>query len=147
MDNNDLSTLINNLDYYNAYDIFIKLSYQQKQNQMVSIACYSDNIKIIGFMSFVLQKSPSYENHSVMLLVLKQMCWIKGAYDVALFHAMEMHRISPTITSKLDLLFFWTIPEKLISDDFALKLAEEILTEDPSCIMAKKIFNQIYKNT
>lgn len=67
------------------------------------------------------------------------LCHIEGAYSVALFYARELLKVSPSVRNREQLLFFYQIPEKLISKDEAIEISIEILNQEPDNTVAKKV--------
>ena len=129
--------------FYEAYEILEKMDEDSKFNIIVSISCDTTDIRIVGFVFFLIQKNASYGNYKIMVNVLHQMCWLDGAYHLAYFYATEMYKMAGRVEDKKALLFYWQVPEKPIPDDLALKLAKEVLIVDSSCSIAKEIVEKL----
>lgn len=126
-----------------ACELIEKLDSNLRFDIIVSISCDTTDIRIIGFVFFLIQKNASYDNYKIMVNVLHQMCWLEGAYHLAYFYATEMYKMTGSFEDKKSLLFYWLVPEKPMSDDLALKLAKEILAIDSSCSIAKEIVEKL----
>ena len=74
---------------------------------------------------------------------LVQMCWLEGGYNLAFYHACKLLELKPVVEIKEYLLFFNTIPEKLLSEEKAYTLSKEILSEKPDSIAANGIFSRL----
>ena len=139
--NNDILKHIRNADLHAAYELLKDLSEEQQRDIIVGEAAISDSIAVLGFAEYMISCENNIQNHETAALAYIQMCHINGAYEMALFHAREMHRLSPDTDTKKFLLFFHGIPEKLLIHEEAVKLAQEILLVDPDYAPAKEILH------
>ena len=64
-------------------------------------------------------------------VMLNLLCFIQGAYSVALFHTRELLAITKSIENLESILFFYKIPEKLVDKKEAQCIVEEILNIEP----------------
>ncbi len=122
-----------------AYEIIHTWSEKEQRAFVIEEAYESENISIICFVEFLISKENSYFHHSLAVEVLNARCWHEGAYSVALFHAKEMLRLNPCADVRKLLLFYYTIPEKLLSCEYAVELAKDILCEEPDYEPAKEV--------
>ena len=139
--NKRIIQLIYDMDFYNAKILFDELDNAEKSDLIIMEACTSNNIMIIGFVYFLLSKEKSCFNHELAAKVLIQMCWIDGAYNLAYLHACEMLKLEPSIKNKEFILFFYNIPEKIISYEYAKELAEDIIRHDPDNEVALSVID------
>lgn len=123
--------MIHNADFYGALSCLNQLSEAQKRDIILEEASLTDDISILGFVEFLISQDNSYNNHSLAAEAYIQMCFVEGAYNVALFHAREMFRLNPDIETKKFLLFFYDIPERLLPAREAQQIAKEILDIEP----------------
>lgn len=123
--------MIHNADFYGAYTCLKHLSDAERRDIILEEASLSDDISILGFVEFLISQNNSYFNHMLAAEAYIQMCFIEGAYNLAMFHAEEMHRLNPDIESKKFLLFFYGIPERLLPLEKARQIAQEILESEP----------------
>ncbi|SDA19957.1 hypothetical protein SAMN02910447_01656 [Ruminococcus sp. YE71] len=142
-----LAKLIDEVDFYNAYEIYARLSDEQKHNEIIVIANNTNNVKVLGFMSFVLQNDPSYINHSIMYVAYNQMCWVPCAYSLALYHAKEMYRLRHDMDAMTSILFLWDMPFGIVSDDFAWKIVNKALAEDDSNKFLLEVYDKLKDKT
>ena len=122
-----------------AFELFRTLSQDQQKELVFGEASHTDEISIICFAEFLISKENSYFNHSLAVVVLCQTLWLNGAHGVALYHAKAMLRLNPCIDARKLLLSFYTISEKLLTDEYAVELAKDILCEEPGYEPAKEI--------
>ena len=58
------------------------------------------------------------------------LCWMEGAYAVGICHARELVSLEKNIDNLILLLSFYGLPEHLMDDEEAKKVAKEILALD-----------------
>lgn len=131
--------LMNKAQYYEAKALFDKLSEAKQRDLLIEEANLTDNICVLGFVEFLISLDNTSYNHMLAAEVLIQMCWLTGAYDIAFYHAREMYRINPDIDAEKFLLFFYDLPEAIMTEEYALEIAKNILRTDPDYGPAKKI--------
>ena len=127
---NIIIDLIHNADFYEAQRYFKQFDESQQRDIIISEAASTDNISVLGFVNFLISQNNCYFNHQLAAEAYIQMCFIEGAYNIALFHAWEMHRINPGVDEKKFLLFFYAIPERLLPLEIAKQIAGEIINID-----------------
>lgn len=127
-----------------SFELFHTLCEARQKELMLLEASHTDEISIICFAEYLISKENSYFNHSLAVEILCQMSWLNGARGVALYHAKEMFRLKPSIDSRKLLLSFYTIPEKLLSEEYAAELAKDILCEEPDYEPAKGIILSLW---
>lgn len=110
---------------------------------MVCEAADTDSIIILGFLSYILSIQNTAFSHQVISEALIQMCWLEGGYNLAFYHACKLLELKPVVEVKEYLLFFNTIPEKLLSEEKAYTLSKEIIAEKPDSIAANWIFSRL----
>ena len=103
----EIITMIHNADFYGALSCLNQLREAQKRDVILNEASVTDDISILGFAEFLISQDNSYNNHSLAAEAYIQMCFVEGAYNVALFHAREMYRLNSDIETKKFLLFFY----------------------------------------
>ena len=64
-------------------------------------------------------------------IMLNPLCFIEGAYSVALFHARELLLIEKNLRNLERIIFFYNIPEKLVDEEEAKYISKEISKEQP----------------
>ena len=82
--------------------------------------------------AMVIRGSPAEWHQVAAELMTLPLCHLTDAYRVALFHARQATALAPDdILLKEFLLFFYTLPDQLISREEAEALATAILLENP----------------
>ncbi len=127
----EIIKMIHNADFYGALSCLNQLNEAQKRDVILNEASVTDDISILGFVEFLISQDNSYNNHSLAAEAYIQMCFVEGAYNLAMFHAWEMHKLNPDIETKKFLLFFYAIPERLLPLEEAYQIAKEILKSEP----------------
>lgn len=95
------------------------------------------SIIIYTFVCDLISDSESAELHYIASILLSQpLCHIEGAYSASLYHAKKAVDLSPDIGLEEYLLFFYDIPEKLLSKEEAKEIAKEVLKKKPDSIIA-----------
>lgn len=107
------------------------------RDMMMNIAYETESVNVYGFLSYMTQK---YENEEWLRLVvdimLNPLCFVEGAYSIALFHARELLSIDRNAENLERILFFYNIPERLVDKKEACCLAEELLAIEPDSKVA-----------
>lgn len=107
---------------------------------MMDIAYETESVNVYGFLSYMTRKHENEEWLKLAVdILLNPLCFMEGAYSVALFHARELLSINRNAENLEKLLFFYNIPEKLIDKEEAYFLAEELLNIEPDNKVALQI--------
>lgn len=104
----------------------------------------SHNIALYTTLVKMLINKETIQGHerASFLLAMYLLVW-EGAFSVALFHARKALSLEPhNLDHKIFLIFFHDIPENLIKKDEAIKIAQEVLTEDPDCGVAINVLKR-----
>ena len=117
-----------NLTFTEIKDDFLKRAYDTSSFSLYSFVLYMDT-----------KTEDSRWLDLAFSLIIGPLCFIEGAYSVGLFHARELVRRNFCVKNLEQLLFFYTIPEKLINRDEALEIANQILKIEPSNQVALQI--------
>lgn len=64
---------------------------------------------------------------------------------MAYWHATEMLKLETTLKNKEFMLFFYNIPEKILSEEYARELAKDILQQDINNKLAMSIISDSLK--
>ena len=75
--------------------------------------------------------------------MLNPLCFLEGAYSVALFHSRELLKNERNVLNLERILFFYNIPEKLVDKNEAKSIAQEILKLEPDNVVAHDIVKEI----
>lgn len=124
--------LIADLDENALTDLFLRIA-----SDTGSIAVYS------FLCSLLLQQEQVFLHDIACTLLAQPLCHYEGAYGAALYHAQRALVLEPTTLRKITVLSFYTLPDSLLSSTQALRLAQEILKEDPNNYLAKTILSEL----
>ena len=76
------------------------------------------------------------------ILLSNPLCWIEGAYYAGFYHQKRAIELEPqNIAFKEYLLSYNLLPDKILSDEEALKICKQILKDDPDNIIIKQHFS------
>lgn len=116
----ELEMICRELDTFELRDVILNIAYE------------TESISVYGFIVYMIQKREKTEWIKLAIDVLiNPLCFIEGAYSIALFHARELLGYDRNVENLERILFFYNIPEKLIDDVEAYRIAEEILSMEP----------------
>jgi len=127
----DIEEMCREMNAFEIRDIFMNIAYE------------TESINVYGFIVYMTRKQENIEWIKLTVdIMLNPLCFIEGAYSIALFHARELLRIDRNVENLERLLFFYNVPEKLIDEDEARSIAEELLTIAPDNKVALQIINK-----
>lgn len=107
---------------------------------LITIAYDSENISVYSFVLYMIKKTENAIWIELAVdIMMNPLCFIEGAYSVALFHSRELLFMKRSIRNLERILFFYNIPEKLVDKEEAQLIAQEILKKDPQNLVALKI--------
>lgn len=117
-----------------AFESLFKMSYDE------------DNITGQAFCHYVFSvtKDSQWLIKCMTLLTMANSS-VEGAYALALHYARELYDSFHTIEALNWMLFLYSLPEDLLSDDEAFDIAQKILTVESDNKKAKKIIEDIQK--
>ena len=132
--------LINSGKYDESEKICLNISFSEIKNNFLKLAYDTSNFALYSFAFYMFTKTEDNRWLDLALsLVVGPLCFVEGAYSIGLFHARQLVRKSFCVKNLVQLLFFYTIPEKLINRDEALKIAKQVLKLDPCNKVALQI--------
>jgi hypothetical protein len=144
--NNMKTELINAIstgNFYFAKQLLFTMPSESIVSFLIDLALETNLIGIYTFILFLLLEKESIFFHEVAISVLSVSMW-EGANASAFLHARRIIEFAPTdITKKEDLLTYFGIPDCVMSQEEATSLAKEILTQDPTNVIALKTIAQI----
>ncbi len=141
---NEFELLILKGEFERAKKIVKKFSNKELKDILFQISYSSGSIAPYGFICFLLQEYETSELHLMAAVLLSHgINHLPNAYNLALFHARRAVSLEPNSGNKEFLLFFHELPEKLISDNDAIKIAKEILKETSNSKIAKEIIDEL----
>lgn len=114
--------------YIELEEICKEMDISKLRDVMLNIAYETESISVYGFIVYMTQKKDDVEWIKLAIdVLLNPLCFIEGSYSIALFHARELLSYDKNVENLERILFFYNIPEKLVDDAEAYRIAEEIL--------------------
>lgn len=138
----ELSNLIIDAKFDEAYTLFSKLDFNTEKNYLEEISIETNSILPYGFICYILTFNNTPKIHDLAIGILLVTCWIDGTYQLIIHHIYEALKLEPTCGRKEFLLFFNQTNGPFISKKEEIKLALEILKENKNSDIAKKILQK-----
>jgi hypothetical protein len=103
------------------------------------------SIALYTFICFLLLDNESAKlHHCASAMLSMALVSFEGAYSAGLLHARRALKLEPNnIKHKEWLLFFYGIPDKIMSNEEAFSIAQEILQTDSTNKIASKALEDI----
>ena len=96
-----------------------------------NIADRTESLSVYGFTQYMFKKTGNTVWLSLSVSIMAYvLCRMEGAYAVGIFHARELVSLEKNIDNLILLLSFYGLPEHLMDDEEAEKVAKEILALD-----------------
>jgi len=128
--------------YLDIEEICTEMNASKFRDILMNIAYETGGINVYGFIAHMIRKQENVEWLKLAVdIMLNPLCFIEGAYSIALFHARELLSINRNVENLERILFFYNIPERLIDEDEARCIAEEILAIESDNKVAFEIIN------
>jgi hypothetical protein len=142
---NDLPNLILRGEYPAASEIARGMTTSDLENVLMTIAYDQVNLATYSFVCYLLALHETSELHELAsLLMIHPLCHmghLDSAYAVALYHVKRAIALNPADLSLKEYLFFFhLVPDRLVSEEEAVRCAREILTIDPGNKAAQNFF-------
>ena len=126
--------------YTEVEEICKEMNLLDFRDVFMNIAYETESINVYGFIVYMIRSEGNKEWIKLAIdILLNSLCFIEGDYSLALFHVRELLKIDRNVENLERILFFYNIPEKLVDDIEAYKIAEEILAIDADNVVALKI--------
>lgn len=107
---------------------------------IMTIAYDTENICVYSFIQYMIRKTEKTDWIELAIdVMLNPLCFVEGAYSVALFHARELLSITKSVEALERILFFYNMPERLVEFEEAQHIAKEILKLEPNNEIALKL--------
>ncbi|MEB2280721.1 hypothetical protein LAV73_12005 [Lysinibacillus xylanilyticus] len=135
-----LEKLIISLNFTEAKALVDSLNKVELENYMLELCYESENIIYYSFVFDMLKSKETSFLHYIASIILSQpLSHLEGAYQAAFYHAKKAVELDEEdIELKEYLLFFNDIPDKLLSNQEAKTIAEEIINLNPTSKVAKQ---------
>lgn len=102
------------------------------RDMIMMLAYDTESICVYGFIQYMINKTKKISWIELAIdIMLNPLCFIEGAYSVALFHARELLQIDKSVNNLERIIFFYNIPEKLVGEEEVKIIAKEILALEP----------------
>ncbi len=128
--------------YLDIEEICMEMNASMFRDILMNIAYETESINVYGFIAHMTRKAENVEWLKLAVdIMLNPLCFIEGAYSIALFHARELLSIDRNAENLERILFFYNIPERLVDEDEACCIAEELLAIESDNNVAFEIIN------
>lgn len=119
--------------YKAAEEICKSMDANSVRDMIMAIAYDTENICVYCFIQYMIKRTGKVSWIELAIdIMLNPLCFIEGAYSVALFHARELLLIEKNVKNLERIIFFYNIPEKLVDEEEAKYISKEILKEEPN---------------
>lgn len=131
-------------DFNSAKALASDMDMEILRDTLYLVAYDSGSITPYGFVNDLLLDEETSEIHyTASFLMSMALNHLEGAYQIAFHHANKAAELSPNDMSYQEfLLFFHAIPDKLLSNDEAIKIAKNILEREPNNKTALSVINE-----
>jgi|SRR5581483_8237243 len=136
-------------NYHKAKKLIRDMPHNQLCQFLIDLAIETGSIAIYTFTCFLLLEQESAELHYCAAGILDHgLCYLKGATSSSFFHAKRAVELSPNdITCQQELLYYFGMPDQVLSKEEAKTIAENILLKDPDNVEALEVIKEISKNS
>lgn len=118
--------------YQEAEEKCQNLDVDSIRDMIMTIAYETENICVYSFIQYMIERTRKISWMKLAIdVMLNPLCFVEGAYSVALFHARELLSIERSIENFERMIFFYNIPEKLLDEEEARYISKEILKVEP----------------
>lgn len=138
---NAVAELIKKQNFKEANELIQNIGLVKFMDGLLEKAYDDESINNYTFVNGWLIEEETYDKHILAInLLFHPLCHIEGAYQSSLYHVKRCMNLSESndLISLENLLFLNEVPEKVVSDEEAKKVALEILRIDPDHEIAKK---------
>lgn len=120
-------------EFLETRSLLNELSQKDLEDLLFVMGCDEGSITVYAFVCFLIRENETVQLHLLASKLLNiAFCHLEGAYQSSLYHTLRAIELCPDdIALKEALLFFNIIPEKIISNEKAKKIAQEILQIKP----------------
>ena len=142
---NKIKNLIMNGEFLEAKKFINLIDYEELRNMLLDIGYNKGNICSYAFTCYLLLEKEIVPYHYLASEILNHAFpHLIGGYESSLYHIRRALELCPNdIDLKENLLFFNKIPGKVLSDEEAKKIAQEILQIKPTSRAAQRILQQL----
>ena len=126
--------------YVEIEELCKEICVNKLRDVFMDIAYETESINVYGFITYMIRKQQNIEWIKLAVdIMLNPLCFVEGAYHIALFHARELLCIDRNAENLERILFFYNIPERLIDKEEAQCIAKELLSIESTNTVATQI--------
>jgi len=138
-----LKKLILEGKYSEAEGIITQMNFSEQRDEILNLAYDSESVAVYSFLRYVTEKNKKqFWLELTIDVLINPLCFIEGAYSIALFHARELLDMNLSIKNMERILFFYNIPEKIVDYTEAVLIAKKILEIEPNNEVAQEILKK-----
>ena len=127
-------------NYMEAEEVCNTMDVDSIRDMVMTIAYDIENICVYRFIRYMIERTKNVGWVELAIdVMLHPLCFVEGAYSVALFHARELLLKNKSVENLERILFFYNLPEKLVEKKEAQCIAKEILKVEPDNEIALEI--------
>lgn len=134
-------------DYESIDELFENVEITKQKDILEKIAFKTESLSIYTYINYRILKNQDKDIvylHQIAMEILIILCFIEGAYSSAFYHAKQILKLQPENVKNLEqLLFFYDIPERLLSEEEAITISKKILEIDKKSAVARKILDKL----
>ncbi|WP_044896516.1 hypothetical protein [Bacillus alveayuensis] len=145
----NLDSLILSNNFEDGKRLVESIDFKTFSEEILYNAYNNCSIIYYSFLNYLLIENETSKIHDLAFsLLVNPLSHLEGAYNSALYHALRSVELTnrKDVGSLENLLFLNTIPDKLISDEEAIKICKEILKLDNKNELAKESLNELLQN-
>lgn len=136
---------IKNGDFRGAAELIASLKERELSELINHSSVELESLSIYVFVVYLITQKETAELHSLAsTLLATDYCHIEGAYYLAFEHGKRALELAP---GHLDLLvwmlFFYEVPDKLLTKEDAKKIVDEVLEIDPNNNVALRLRTEV----
>lgn len=141
----DLEKSVINGKFYEVDEKLKKMSKDEQKELIFKIGIKTESLLVYTYIWHRIITEKDYKEiidwHETALSVLIHCInFLEGAYSSALYHARKITELEPdNIENFVQLLFFYDIPERLLDEKEAKKIAEKIIEVNPNNQVAARV--------
>ena len=103
--------------YHEAENVMLTIPLNAQRDIIMNLAYDTECIALYGFLRYMLEKNKTkYLLEMTIDVMINPLCFVEGAYEVALFHTRELLKIDFSVETMEKVIFFHDIPEKLVEE-------------------------------
>lgn len=131
--------------YDKAKELVSAVTFDAFYDFMLQMSFKDGSLMPYGFIIFMITEKESAQlHHTASVIMSTALSHYTNAFSIGLFHARKAAALEPKVISHQEwLLSFYDIPDKIMSDTEACKIAQNILKIDPINSIASSTLNKI----